>query len=99
MPDIEQMPAALREKFAANPPREIYEPEVSPTCPKGTRGRVGINEVLVMTPELEKIILTHPSEADISAEAKRQGMITMRQDGILKVLDGAIGLEELLETV
>ncbi|MDP3772392.1 MAG: ATPase, T2SS/T4P/T4SS family [bacterium] len=99
MPDIEQMPAALREKFAANPPQEIYEPEVSPTCPKGTRGRVGINEVLVMTPELEKIILTHPSETDIAAEAKRQGMITMRQDGILKVLDGIIGLEELLETV
>ena len=60
---------------------------------------MGIFEVLSMTPELEKIILTGPSESRIQEEAKRQGMINMRQDGILKVLKGTIGLEELLEVV
>lgn len=78
---------------------EVYQPEVSSTCPKGTRGRIGIFEVLSMTPELEKIILTGPSESRIQEEARRQGMVTMRQDGILKVLKGDIGLEELLEVV
>lgn len=78
---------------------EVYQPEVSSTCPKGTRGRMGIFEVLSMTPELEKIILTGPSESRIQEEARRQGMVTMRQDGILKVLKGDIGLEELLEVV
>jgi type IV pilus assembly protein PilB len=50
-----------------------------------------------MTPELEKIILKSPSELDIMQEGRRQGMITMREDGILKVLEGQVGLEELSE--
>ena len=54
-------------------------------------------EVLSMTPELEHIILHEPTELKIGEEAKRQNMITMRQDGILKVLRGQIGLEELSE--
>ena len=77
----------------------IYQAEVSSLCPKGTRGRTGLFEVLKMTPELEKIILTSPSEAAIEEEARRQGMITMRQDGVIKVLKGVIGFEELLEVV
>jgi len=68
-------------------------------CPKGTRGRIGVFEILIMTPELEKIILTAPSDAAIAEEARRQGMVTMRQDGIQKVLKGTIGLEELLEVI
>ena len=77
----------------------IYQAEASPTCPKGTRGRTGIFETLAMTPELEKIILENPSEARIEEEARRQGMITMKQDGIMKVSKGIIGFEELLEAV
>lgn len=60
---------------------------------------MGIFEVLMMTTELEKIILSEPSDAKISEEARRQGMITMKQDGILKILAGKIGLEELMEVV
>lgn len=99
MEAIETMPEAIQAEVKKKIPSEIYQPEVSPTCPKGTRGRIGIFEVLTMTPQLEKIILSSPSENAITEEAKRQNMITMRQDGILKVLDGAIGLEELLEVV
>lgn len=94
---ISQMPPKLRESVKM--PAEIYQSEVSPECPKGTRGRIGVFEVLAMTPQLEKIILTEPSETKIQEEAMRQEMITMRQDGILKALKGAIGLEELLEVV
>ena len=52
-----------------------------------------------MTPELEQIILHEPSEATIGTEAKRQAMINMKQDGILKVMRGLISLEDLLEAV
>jgi len=45
------------------------------------------------------LILKEPSESAVAAEAKRQGMITMRQDGIAKLFQGTIGLEELLEVV
>lgn len=96
---VDEMPPAVREAAKKNFPSEIYQPATSPNCPRGTRGRIGIFEVLAMTPELEKIILSAPSEAKIQEEAKRQVMLTMKQDGILKVLDGIIGLEELLEAV
>lgn len=97
--EIEKMPEFMRSEIKNKITEEIYQAEVSTDCPKGTKGRIGIFEVLMMTPELEKIILSGPSEAKIAEEAKRQGMITMRQDGILKVLSGKIGLEELLEVI
>jgi len=53
--------------------------------------------MLEMSDELEKIILGEISEAALRQEAKNQGMITMFQDGILKVLRGVVSLEELLE--
>ena len=80
-------------------PEYIYQAESSPSCPRGTSGRIGIFEVLSMTPELEKIILTSPSETNILAEAEKQGMITMKQDGALKIKQGIIGIEELLEAI
>ena len=97
--EIASMPDAIQNEIKKEFPGEIYQPEVSTTCPKGTRGRMGVFEVLSMTPELEKIILTSPSETMIGEEARRQGMLTMKQDGILKVLKGVIGIEELLEVI
>ena len=64
---------------------------------KAFKGRIAIFEMLEMSDELEKIILGSISEAALRQEAKRQGMITMFQDGILKVLRGVVSLEELLE--
>lgn len=62
---------------------------------KGEKGRVGVFEILKMTPELEKIIVEDPTEMKISQEAKRQGMITMRQDAIIKAINGDIAIEEV----
>jgi type II secretory ATPase GspE/PulE/Tfp pilus assembly ATPase PilB-like protein len=95
--EVVKMPDATQKNLKI--PDEIYQAQVGSECPKGTRGRMGIFEVLMMTTELEKIILTEPSDAKISEEAKRQGLITMKQDGVLKVLAGKIGLEEFLEVV
>ena len=76
-------------------PSEIYEPFPSPKCPRGTMGRIAVYEVLKITKEMERIILTNPTEPPIFKEARQQGMITMREDGIIKVLSGIIGYEEL----
>ena len=94
--NLKDLPEAEKKKIKF--PSEIYQPLPSATCPKGTSGRTGVFEVLSMTPELEKIILGTMTENEIMKEARRQGMITMREDGILKVLAGKIGLEELSET-
>ncbi|MDP3785443.1 MAG: GspE/PulE family protein, partial [bacterium] len=93
--ELKNLPESEKKKIKF--PKEIYQPLPSATCPTGTSGRMGLFEVLVMTPELEKIILKAPSESEILAEARRQGMITMREDGIFKVLEGKTGLEELSE--
>jgi type II secretory ATPase GspE/PulE/Tfp pilus assembly ATPase PilB-like protein len=49
-----------------------------------------------MTDALSDVILKEPSESNIMKEAKAQGMITMKQDGILKVLKGVTTIEEVL---
>ena len=59
-------------------------------------GRVAIFEALTMTPELEVIINVQPTENKILEEAHRQGMVTLRQDGILKALEGLVSIEEII---
>jgi len=76
---------------------EVYVPQGCRKCNStGYSGRIGIFEVLEMTSELAEIILKEPSSAKIKEEAKRQGMTTMKQDGILKALDGVTSIEEVL---
>lgn len=92
--EIQGMPSDVKKSIKM--PKAIYQAKPSAACPKGTRGRIGIFEVLAMTKELEQIILSNdPSALRIEAEAKRQNMIDMRQDGLLKALSGMIGMEEL----
>lgn len=62
----------------------------------GSVGRVGIYEVLSMTPEMEKVIHASVTDHDIELEAKRQGMVNMKQDGIVKALLGLTTIEEVL---
>lgn len=73
---------------------------VSVGCKKcsntGYAGRTGVYEVLEMTDQLAEITLREPSESNITQEAKRQGMVTMKQDGVLKVLEGKTSVEEVL---
>lgn len=96
---IAQMPAEYQQLAAKS--YTIYKPNLENPCKqcggKAFKGRIGIFEMMEMTPEFEKIILGKISETDMRTEAKRQGMITMFQDGILKVLKGVVSLEELLE--
>ncbi|MBI4138431.1 MAG: type II/IV secretion system protein [Candidatus Wildermuthbacteria bacterium] len=75
----------------------IFEPKGCRECSSiGYTGRIGIFEVLEMTDELAGIVIGAPSEAEIEKEAVRQGMMTMRQDGILKVLDGMTSMAEVI---
>ncbi|MBN2197888.1 type II/IV secretion system protein [Candidatus Wolfebacteria bacterium] len=80
---------------------QIYHSSGCPACNnKGVSGRIALFEVLKKTPELENIINTNPTEHRIFEEAKKQGMITLRQDGILKALKGLISMETVLrETI
>ena len=98
---ILDMPTDYQKKYLSKSSYNIHKPNIENPCKKcggkAFKGRIAIFEMLEMSDELEKIILGEISEASLRQEAKRQGMITMFQDGILKVLKGVVSLEELLE--
>lgn len=91
------LPKAVRDDLNYQKPYQIYKSKGCPSCnKKGYLGRIGIFEMLAMTPQLEEIILSEPSQEKLLEEAKRQGMITLRGDGVLKVLTGETSIEEIL---
>lgn len=94
---ISQLSPDIRQKLIFKKPYQISKPVGCANCgQKGYTGRIGIFEVFKMTPSLEHLILTQVSQVKLNEEAQRQGMITLRQDGILKVLAGLTSLEEVL---
>jgi type II secretory ATPase GspE/PulE/Tfp pilus assembly ATPase PilB-like protein len=65
----------------------------------GLRGRVGLHELLMVTREIRRLIHTRQPISQIQACALEQGMLTLRQDGIEKVLQGLTTLAEVRATV
>jgi len=92
------MPAGSKKEIAGKTEFFIYEPKGCKKCNfRGYSGRKGIFEVLEMTSKLADIIASgNSSERAMLEEAKNQGMLTMEQDGILKVLEGVTSLEEVM---
>jgi type IV pilus assembly protein PilB len=75
--------------------KEVYEISPAPDCPSGVRGRSAVMEVLSIDKELEQIILKTPTEQDIWKYARSKGMLTMKEDAILKAFDRVIPFEEV----
>jgi len=65
----------------------------------GYRGRTGLFELLVMSEEIRRMLLTNASAGDIKAQALREGMVTMKRDGMLKVKEGITSVSEVLRNV
>ena len=95
--EIDKLPEKVKKEIKIPEPLTIFEPVGCRDCHNtGFSGRIALFEILEMTPHLAEIILKEPSETKILEEAKRQGMLTMKQDGILKVLDGVTTIEEVI---
>jgi type IV pilus assembly protein PilB len=60
------------------------------------RGRLGVYEVLGVTPAIQKLIISGAPSDDIHNEALKSGMITMQTDGLIKALQGQTTLEEIM---
>lgn len=77
-------------------PNETYEAVGCEKCNKtGYRGRVGVYEAVLSDREIERVVRENPSEREIRDAAKAQGILTMKQDGVLKVLRGVSTFAEL----
>jgi type II secretory ATPase GspE/PulE/Tfp pilus assembly ATPase PilB-like protein len=61
----------------------------------GYKGRIGVYEVFEVTREMERLILESPSVSSIRDQAIKQGMVTMLQDGYLKLINGVTSIEEI----
>jgi type IV pilus assembly protein PilB len=67
----------------------------TPASPRGYSGRAGLYEVMDVTEEIRELIVKRATSGEIQRKAVEQGMITMRQDGYLKALQGLTTLEEV----
>ena len=97
--EITRIPKEIlgKSKVDVSKPYKIYRASGCEVCKgKGITGRVAIFEILKMTSELEQIINISPTETKILEEFKRQGNVSLRQDGILKALQGLVAIEEVL---
>ena len=75
----------------------IYRSQGCTKCKnRGIIGRVAIHEVFRMTPALEEVVSEGATAPRILKEAKSQGMMTMREEGVIKALDGTVSLEDVL---
>ncbi len=93
--ELKNLPDEIRKKIVSSD--KIYEGLSSSSCPMGSKGRIGVFEVLYRTPALERLILTKPSEQEILKEARKQGMITIKEDGLIKMLNGFISFNEFIK--
>jgi len=75
----------------------VYKTSVTTDCPNGTRGRMAAMEVFKMTPELEEVILKNPTETEITKIVRSQGMLTMKEDAIIKTMHRIIPFESANE--
>lgn len=73
----------------------LYKGTDSPETPKGYKGRMGLYEVFEITEEIQSLILKRATSSEIQKMAQEQGMVSMRQDGYLKALDGRTTLAEV----
>jgi type IV pilus assembly protein PilB len=73
----------------------LYDGKVTKTTPKGYQGRIGIYESFTISEKIEELIVGRATSSAIQDQAQKEGMITMRQDGYLKVLNGVTTLEEV----
>jgi len=104
MPVSDSIKGLLTEEFADLPEaakkdipafEHLYRAKATPDCPNGTRGRVGVFEILRMDKDLEHVVLTNPVEEEVYKVARGKGMFTMREDAIIKALAGKIPFEEV----
>lgn len=77
----------------------VWVPDPKSEEESGYRGRTGVHEAIFMDDELGNFLRDNPSEGDIAKSVRRQGFLTMAQDGVLKALAGSTSLDEVFRVV
>lgn len=98
--DLKRMLDILKEAKAIKPSQGwkdivFYRPVSSPDFPDGYKGRIGVHEVLQVTETIKELIIRNATSDQIEQQAKKEGMFTMFEDGVLKVAQGVTSVEEI----
>ena len=90
---FDDLPAEFKKKV----PFGDFVYEVMPTkdCLNGTSGRTAVMEVLAMDKDIEKVILSNATESEIAKVARAKGMLTMKEDAIIKAYQRLIPFEDV----
>jgi type IV pilus assembly protein PilB len=92
---IEEEMSTLPKEHRFEIKKKAFEPERTQSCPTGLRGRMAVFEVMEMTSDIEKIILTSPVESKLREAARMQGMTSMREDAIRKAFAKQVPFTEV----
>lgn len=96
----EAMPEVVEEfglrRFQPEGPIYLYRPKPSALTPTGYLGRTTIMEFLVVTDPIRRLIMKHAGMGEIEEQARREGMRTMYEDGLVKAMAGITTIEEVL---
>lgn len=87
------LPAEHRNKIDI--PKEIYHAKPTALCPAGTRGRIPVFEMFTLDKDIQAQILKDPTEMALYNIARKKGMLTMREDALIKSFKGLIPFEEV----
>jgi type IV pilus assembly protein PilB len=77
----------------------FYKPKETPECADGYAGRMGIYEVLNMTESIKQMVIGNATVDTIHAQARKEGMLTMAEDGVYKSVQGITTIEEVLRVI
>ena len=89
------IPDEFKKEFQID--RPLYEAKGNAQFPTGIKGRVPVFEVLSITDEIEEAILRNKGEEEIFKLARKNGMVTLKEDAMLKCMEGKIPFVELAE--
>lgn len=90
---FEDLPLEFKKQLTFG--KEVYGIEPTPKCLTGTSGRLAVIEVLEMDKDIEAIILKDPTEPALYQAARAKGMLSMKEDAILKAFQRIIPFEEI----
>jgi type II secretory ATPase GspE/PulE/Tfp pilus assembly ATPase PilB-like protein len=91
--EFESLPKQYRDRIPKF--ENVYHPEPTTGCASGTKGRTAVMEVLEVDQEIQTLILNGGSELDIYNVARKNGFMGLKEDAIIKALDGSIPFEEV----
>lgn len=91
---LAEIPAASHVQIPARI-ETLWRAKGCPKCHHGFKGRIGIFEVFLMTPGTEKLIIDYAPNSEIERVAIEEGMVTLKQDGVLKAIAGITTLGEV----